>query len=108
MQYLSWVNAVGMIAERLDAAIYQRLGVSRPLQYEQKRVAYADHLALRAEARCVLPSRGDWAGNPDDADVMRFARHWNRLPQGDVAGLCWLEGVLQLTGAVAKKSLVSA
>jgi hypothetical protein len=54
------------IEKPIDAAIYEALGLPPPTREVLDLVHEADVLALRIEAYHLLPSRGYWAGNPEE------------------------------------------
>lgn len=60
------------IERTLDAALYEALGLPLPTPDILDLVHQADLLALRIEGYHLMPSRGSWAGNPDDFDCQRY------------------------------------
>ena len=57
---------IRQIEKEIDAAIYESLGLSPPSDEILGLVHKADVLALRIEAYHLMPSRGSWAGDPDE------------------------------------------
>lgn len=57
---------IRQIEKGIDAAIYKALELALPSEEVLGLVHKADVLALRIEAYHLMPSRGSWAGNPDE------------------------------------------
>lgn len=66
---------VRQIENGIDAAIYESFGLMSPSEEILGLVHKADVLALRIEAYYLMPSRGSWAGDPDEIG----SREWPPL-----------------------------
>lgn len=57
---------IRQIEKKIDVAIYEALGLNFPSEEILGLAHKADVLALRVEAYHLMPSRGSWAGDPDE------------------------------------------
>ena len=100
-------DRVNRIADRIDVAIYEKLGLPLPNEREKIFIKKADRIALKIEASLYLPSKGSWCHDVvcDREDEMRKYL-MDRLKMS--TGSHWLVTVkhfLELYKNVSKKNI---
>ncbi|MHB8368899.1 MAG: hypothetical protein ACYDBP_04300 [Leptospirales bacterium] len=68
-----FLEQIRAISFGIDMAIWEAIGVPIPDQDTLSSVETADRsLAVRIEAYHLLPSRGSWAGDPDELNPLQY------------------------------------